>query len=458
MKNLSYYLLAVIGVGLIYALSVGCSSTDGPGKSPRPNPNPNPPQTLVVPAPEQIIMYEANPRLFGTSRCLNGIKSNLNRIQSLGTNVLWLMPICEFGVVKSIGSPYCIKNYTNVDPAYGTLDDLRMLVDAAHERGIIVILDWVANHTSWDNVWIENKDWYTQDSAGNIVAPAGTNWSDVADLNFDNRDMRRAMIDAMKYWISEADIDGYRCDAADWVPADFWAEAIAELRESFPDKEILMLAEGAEISNFEAGFDMNYAWNYYDALESVFGGQPATRIYETHVREYAAIPEDGVKLRFTTNHDKSAYNGTPIEIYGGREGSLAALAITTFMGGAPMLYSSQECAQSSALDFMAYTNYSWVTDTDYTAEVKRLMSTRKDNQLFSYGTTEDYSNQDVVMFTRHDSTSEAMVVVNVRNGEQSVTIPTEYVGVEMTEVINNETITLPEEVALGAYEYRIWIR
>ena len=165
-----------------------------------------------------------------------------------------------------------------------------------------------------------------------------------------------------------------------------------------------------------------------------------------------------MKLRFTTNHDKSAYNGTPIEIYGGREGSLAALAITTFMGGAPMLYSSQECAQSSALDFMAYTNYSWVTDTDYTAEVKRLMSTRKDNQLFSYGTTEDYSNQDVVMFTRHDSTSEAMVVVNVRNGEQSVTIPTEYVGVEMTEVINNETITLPEEVALGAYEYRIWIR
>lgn len=449
--------MAIVGLGLLTVGCGGCSDKDS-GTQVTPGPGPEPTPETVVPAPEEVIMYEANPRLYGTSECLSNLEQHLDDIRALGTNVLWLMPICEYGVEKSIGSPYCIKNYTRVEPKYGTLEDLRSLVDAAHQQGMAVILDWVANHTSWDNAWIENKDWYTQDGAGNIIAPAGTGWNDVADLNFDNRAMRRAMIDAMKYWIEEADIDGYRCDAADWVPADFWAEAIAELRESFPEKEILMLAEGAEISNFEAGFDMNYAWNYYDTLEDVFAGQSADKIYETHMREYAAIPDGAVKLRFTTNHDKTAYNGTPIEIYGGREGSLAALAITTFMGGAPMLYSSQECAQSSALDFMAYFNYDWQRDIDYTEEVRRMMTIRRDNPLFAYGRMQDFSGSHVVMFYHLNYPAEALVVANVRNSEQVVAIPAAHVGKTLTDAMTDESITLPEEITLGAYEYHIWIK
>lgn len=459
MKHLLSYLLAILGFVVLLVGYTGCSRNNGeiyfpPTTEPTPQPTPE----FTIPAPEEIIMYEVNPRLFGTSRCLNGVEQRLASIKELGTNVLWLMPICEYGVEKSIGSPYCIKNYTKVEPKYGTIDDLRSLVRSAHDMGMAVILDWVANHTSWDNAWISNREWYTQDGAGNIVAPADTNWNDVADLNFDNRAMRSAMVDAMKYWIEAADIDGYRCDAADWVPADFWREAIAELRQSFPDKEILMLAEGAELSNFDAGFDMNYAWSYYDALEAVFKGQSAEKIYKTHEQEYAAIPEGAVKLRFTTNHDKTAYNGTPINIYGGREGSLAALAITTLMGGAPMLYSSQECAQASAIDFMKYYNYIWAKEADYTDRVKQIMSIRKENKVFAYGATKDFSGGNVVMFTRLDYPAEALVVANVRNGEQTVTLPSDYVGKTMTDAIKQESVNLPESINLGAYEFRVWIK
>ena len=219
-----------------------------------------------------------------------------------------------------------------------------------------------------------------------------------------------------------------------------------------------MLAEGAELSNFDAGFDMNYAWSYYDALESVFKGQSAEKIFKTHEQEYADIPEGAVKLRFTTNHDKTAYNGTPINIYGGREGSLAALAITTLMGGAPMLYSSQECAQASAIDFMKYYNYIWAKEADYTDRVKQIMAIRKENKVFAYGATNDFSGGNVVMFTRLDYPAEALVVVNVRNGEQTVTLPSDYVGKTMTDAIKQESVNLPESINLGAYEFRVWIK
>ncbi len=453
MKFFPSVLPALIVAGMLVAGCTSCSNNDEKGGN-----TPTPQPELKLPAPEEVIMYEANPRLFGTSRCLKGVEQHLGDIKNLGTNVLWLMPICEYGIKNSIGSPYCIKDYTKVEPKYGSLEDLRSLVKRAHQMGIVVIIDWVANHTSWDNTWISNKDWYTQDGAGNIISPAGTGWNDVADLNFDNRAMRQAMIDAMKFWIEEADIDGYRCDAADWVPADFWQEAISELRGSFPEKEILMLAEGAEQSNFTAGFDMNYAWNYYDTLESVFGGESADKIFKTHEREYAAIPEGAVKLRFTTNHDKTAYNGTPIQIYGGKEGSLAALAITTLMGGAPMLYSSQECAQASALDFMAYFTYDWYRDIPYTAEVRRLMAIRKENKLFAQGGTEDFSGSNVVLFRRFNDSAEALVAVNVRNKEQQATIPATLVGKSMTDALTKKSENLPEAITLGAYEYRIWIK
>ena len=147
---------------------------------------------------------------------------HLDSIKALGTNVVWFMPIYPVGQIKTVNSPYCISDYKGVNPEFGTLEEFKSLVAQCHQKGMSVIVDWVANHTSWDSNWMEHKEWYTLDDKGEIVSPANTGWLDVADLNFDNQDMRLAMIDAMKYWVTEVGIDGFRCDAADFVPFAFY--------------------------------------------------------------------------------------------------------------------------------------------------------------------------------------------------------------------------------------------
>ncbi len=175
-----------------------------------------------VPSTSDVVIYEVNMRAFSAEGNFKGVEARLDSIKALNVNVLWLMPIHSVGVLKSVGgmgSPYLVKDYKAVGAEYGTLADLQNLVIEAHRRNMAVIIDWVANHTSWDNAWITaHPEWYTKDASGNITIPAGTNWADVADLNFSNADMREAMIDAMKYWILIANIDGFRCDYADGVP------------------------------------------------------------------------------------------------------------------------------------------------------------------------------------------------------------------------------------------------
>ncbi|HPI05949.1 MAG TPA: alpha-amylase family glycosyl hydrolase, partial [Saprospiraceae bacterium] len=180
-----------------------------------------------VPATSDIVLYEVNLRAFSAAGNLKGVEARLDSIKNLGVNVVWLMPIYPIGELNAIGSPYAVKDYFKVNPDYGTLEDLRELVKASHQRGMAVMLDWVGNHTAWDNSWIQTKAWYTQDASGSIVSP--NTWTDVADLNFSSMAMRKEMIKAMKYWVLEANVDGYRCDYAEGVPNDFWKQAIDTL-------------------------------------------------------------------------------------------------------------------------------------------------------------------------------------------------------------------------------------
>ncbi|MFH1213583.1 MAG: alpha-amylase family glycosyl hydrolase, partial [Candidatus Neomarinimicrobiota bacterium] len=268
-------------------------------------------------------MYEVNIRAFSSTGTFQGVIDRLDSIKALGINTIWLMPIYPIGVKNSVNSPYCIKNYTEINPEFGLLDDFKTLVSEAHEKNMAVIIDWVANHTAWDNPWITNKSWYTQDEDGIIIYPAGTNWQDVADLNYSNQDMRKEMIKSMKYWIETADIDGFRCDAADYVPYNFWAQAIDSLYTI--GKYLILLSEGSRNDHFTAGFQMNYGWDFYYNLVNVFNDDySVTTIYNTHNTEYKNIPEGKHKLRFTTNHDESAWNETPVILFNGKKGALAA--------------------------------------------------------------------------------------------------------------------------------------
>lgn len=424
-----------------------CSSDDK--TSPEPNPTP-----FEVPATENIVMYEVNINAFSTTKDFQGIINRLDNIKALGINTIWLMPIYEVGVVNSFGSPYCVKDYKAVNANFGNLQNLKDLVTAAHDRNIAVILDWVANHTSWDNAWITaHPEWYTQEG-GNIISPAGTNWNDVADLNFANADMRLAMINAMKYWVTNADIDGFRCDAADYVPFDFWQQAITALN-AIPDKQLILLAEGARADHFTAGFQLNFSWNYLSSVKSVFGGTQASVnfLFTTNTNEYAVVPSGKQKLRFTTNHDESN-QATPITLYGGVNGALAASVVTIFMQGVPMIYCGQEVGVTLPSNYNGSSSINWNSNSAMLTAYQKVLGFYNTSTVARTGTLTNYSTVDVATFQKSNATDKVLVVANTRSTSQSYAIPTALQG-NWTNALTNTSVSLSGNLSLLGYQYLI---
>jgi len=401
---------------------------------------------------KDIVMYEVNLRAFSSTGDIPGIINRLDELESLGVNVIWLMPIHPIGTINSVNSPYSVRDYLAVSPEYGTLDDLINLTNEAHTRNMFVIMDWVANHTAWDNPWINNTSWYTQDGSGNIISPPGTNWLDVADLNFSNADMRLAMIDAMKYWITTANIDGYRCDYADGVPYDFWKQAIDSLK-AIPEKDLIFLAEGNRSDHFTAGFDLNYGWNYYGTIKDVFDGQAATQIYQTHTNEYNAIPAGKHKLRFTTNHDESAWDATPMELFNGKDGALAASAVTIFLGGVPMIYTGQEVGRQNTVPFFTNSPINWSENPDMLEAYKNMIAFYSASEAAKQGGITNYSNVDVVCLKKSYNTEEILVIVNIRDNQIDFVLPAELSNTTWKDAISGDDIPLEVSLALSNYKY-----
>lgn len=410
--------------------------------------------------PKEVVMYEVNIRAFSAAGNLQGVIDRLDNIKALGVNTLWLMPVHPVGQVKAVpplGSPYSVKDYMSVNPEFGNLAKLRELVDKAHEKNMSVIIDWVANHTSWDNAWItQHKAWYKQDGSGNILPPR-PEWQDVAQLNFNVPDMRKAMIRAMKYWVLEANIDGFRCDYADSPPTDFWKQAIDELK-AIKDRKLILLAEGSKADHFTAGFQMNYAWNFYDQLVKVYSvsmPQPASSIITTHQAEYNAIPANASKLRYTTNHDMSAHAATPIQLYGGVKGALSASAITIFMSQVPLLYSSQEVGRQQNLSFFDRDPIDWTVNTTMEQQYQKFLSIYTGTDVFVKGALQSYSTNDVVSFTKKYEGEEYLIIVNVRNAQQSFALPAALQNTSWTNTMDNTAVNLTTTFTLAAYDYFI---
>lgn len=284
------------------------------------------------------VIYQANPRFFGENDCLKGLTSQLSRISDMDCDILWVMPVYETGELNGIGSPYCIRNFKSINPRYGTMDDMKELVNSAHSKGMKVILDWVANHTAWDCPWItEHPDWYEKDADGNIVSPSG--WSDVAQLNFGNPEVRTAMKDAMFYWVDQLSIDGFRCDYVDGVPHDFWSNVITDLRVSHPD--MIMLAETANPDYYADGFDMIYDWECATTISTAFNGGKPSSIVKEASEALAKVPDGKSILRYVFNHDVAAENNVAT-MYGAPDGVPAAYVLVSMLNGTPMIYSSMD--------------------------------------------------------------------------------------------------------------------
>jgi glycosidase len=410
---------------------------------------------LGVPNTSDIVMYEINERAFSTAGNFAGIVSRLDSIKNLGVNTIWLMPTYPIGTIKSINSPYCIKNYKEVNPEFGNLEDLRTLVREAHQRNMSVILDWVANHTAWDNPWIANKAWYTQDGSGNIVIPPGTSWQDVADLNFDNNEMRQKMIKAMKYWVLAANIDGYRCDAADLVPYSFWKQAIDSLK-NIKNRTLILLAEGNRNDHFSAGFQMNFDWDFYGMNKDVFKNNlSAINYYFTHQYQYTSIPLGSHKLRFTSNHDECAWDNTPIVLFGGKDASITAFVISSFIGGVPLIYNGQEVGCPVKLPFFSKSPIDWTTNPNMLKAYKRLLSVRATHSVLRYGALTNFSDSNTVAFKRSNTNEEMLVIANTRNVSVNYTIPSTIQNVIWKDAFADTIVPIINSFNLSPYQYRI---
>lgn len=415
----------------------------------------DPSEPVAVKEASNDIIYEVNPRFYGTSGCLAAVNADLDRIASTGADILWIMPVNEPGVEKSVGSPYCVKDFKAVNPKYGTLEDLKALVNNAHGKGMKVILDWIANHTSWDCSWItDHKDWYVQDAAGNIISPAGTNWTDVAELNYDNADMRAAMIEAMTYWVDAVGIDGYRFDHVDGVPVDFWVDAIDALRAKRSD--LFMLAESSDPAYFAADFDMNYGWSFSSALTGLFNGKTTPeKFFSESNKEIAAIPEGKQVMRYAINHDTAAESSVNA-LYGGADAEEAAMVLAMMLDGTPMFYSAQEIDYSGTLSFFDYSSKTF--NADKTAALSRMAKAYRATRSQRCGELRTYKAGKAVMFVRAVGDSRVLVIVNPTSSDITVKTPIDMAMSTVTDAIEGSTVELPVSVDLGAYGYSVYYK
>ncbi len=315
----------------------------------------------------QANIYEVNLRQFSVEGTFSAFEYHLPRLQQMGVDILWFMPIQPIGAKNrkgGWGSYYSCRDYTAINPEFGTLADFKRVVNRAHALGMHVIIDWVANHTAWDHAWAsEHPAWYKKDAHGDIHAytyratadSEAEYWTDVVGLDFTQKDLWPAMTDAMLYWLRETNIDGFRCDVASLVPTPFWEQARDALERVKP---VFMLAESDAPDLHVRAFDMTYDWRLYDALKLIAAGKAGVQSLRDWWRyECATYPRDAYRMRYTANHDSNSWHGHDVEFYGEAFKAMAVLAAT--LPGMPLIYGGQEAVFDRKLAFFEKDTINW---------------------------------------------------------------------------------------------------
>ena len=434
---------------------------------------------LVAPNFEHnAVIYEVNVRQFTQEGTFKAFEEHLPRLRELGVDILWLMPIHPISQEKmkgEIGSPYSVDDYYAVSSEFGSEQDFRDLVKKAQGMGMKVILDWVANHTGWGHAWItEHPDWYTQDQNGNIVHPPGTDWTDVADLNFDKPEMRKAMIEAMKYWVTEYGIDGYRADVAHSVPVDFWNQASAELHEI---KDVFMLAEdGGDMALLKTAFDTNYAWPLKDLFNRLGRNSADAGDFRRNLKSTASQYKDGnYQMVFITNHDENSWSGSEFERLGDNVRNLAVISFT--VPGMPLIYGGQEIAIERRLAFFERDPIIWPEKSEWGQSeweifYSKLVDLRTNNPgLWSAGAGGllrplHFENTDVIAFSRSTGATkelpanDVIVIANLAPEEQTQFLEVGKLAGDYTNWFTGEVVTLTAEhnITVPANDFLVLVR
>ena len=335
---------------------------------------------------KDAVIYQINTRQFTPEGTFRAAIDHLPRLQALGVDILWLMPIHPIGEVNrkgSLGSPYAVKDYFGVNPEFGTEDDFRAFVDEAHALGFKVILDWVANHTAWDNPLVtDHPDWYERDWKGDFHPTPWTDWADIIDLDYSNPKLRVYKIDALKYWVEDFDVDGYRCDVAGFVPLDFWESARRELNAIKP---VFMLAEWQERDLHRYAFDATYGWAWKEAAQRIAKGQSDAGDLRGYLgNQISTWPLDAYRMLYTENHDQNAWDGSTRAIYGAAYPAMLTLSFVT--EGIPLIHNGQEVGNQNQLEFFERDPIVW-TDGPHPDGVliRQLIDIKKANPALHNG-------------------------------------------------------------------------
>ena len=413
-------------------------------------------------------IYEVNIRQYTPEGTINAFAQHLPRLKDMGVEILWLMPIypiSEKNRKGSLGSYYAASDFKAVNPEFGTMDDLKRLVDKAHELGMKVILDYVPNHTGFDHVWTRtNPEFYTKNDKGEITDPLDENgesmgWTDVADLNYDEPGTRAAVIDVLKWWVEEADIDGYRMDVGFLAPDDFWAEAIPQLQEVKP---LFMLAESDHPYHRNSGlFDMNFGWPFHHLMNDIAQGKATAADIDSFRMTQAEKYERGYYMHFLDNHDENSWNGTVESRLGEAADAMAVLAFT--LEGMPLLYSGQEAGLNRSLAFFEKDSIDWdnFSKQDF---YKTLLHLKRDNKALWNGDAGGRAERiptnlpdAVYAYQRKKDGDRVVVVLNLSQRPQQIDLAGDsYVGT-YTDVFHNKSVTLTADmrIELGPWEYLV---
>lgn len=410
-------------------------------------------------------IYQINTRQFTPEGTFQAAENHLPRLKALGADILWLMPIHKIGEKNRkgrLGSPYAVQDYYSVNPEFGTLDDLKHFVQSAHEHGLYVILDWVANHTAWDsNLVDEHPEWYVRDWKGDFRPTPWWDWEDIIDLDFDNPEVRQYMTEAMKYWVAEVGIDGYRCDVAGFVPIDFWNNVRKELDAIKP---VFMLAEWESRDLHIEAFDMTYAWSWNETLHHIaIGRADVVKLYVYYSWNEKAYPADIMRMTFVSNHDKNAWEGTEFEQFG--DCLEAAIVLSVVGEGMPLVYNGQEAGNPRRLDFFERDPIIWQEHplgTLYT----RLFALKKANTALwnaRWGArmirVPNSDEAKVLSFVRQNTQDKVFVVINFSDKRQTVTLRESLYHGAYTDYFSGQPVTFSGDAqfTLDAWAYRVFV-
>lgn len=411
---------------------------------------------------KDAVIYEVNIRQFTPEGTFEAFEKHLPDLKKLGVDILWLMPINPIGEVNrkgSLGSYYSVKDYKAVNPEFGSINDFKKLVAKIHDAGMYVIIDWVANHTSWDNIWVKiHPEFFTKNENGSFIPPVA-DWEDVIDLNYDNKELWNYMIDAMSYWIKETNIDGFRCDVAAMVPTEFWLEARKELIKSKSD--IFMLAEANE-NYLHKAFNMTYNWPLKDLMNDVAQGkkEPSAikEYFENEKKEYNV---DDYRMVFTTNHDENSWNGTEYERLGDAAETFAVLCGT--VKGMPLIYTGQEAAMNKRLRFFEKDTVNWEIKPIREIYTK-LNALKESNKALWNGKAGgemnfiETGNKNILAFVREKEGNSVISIFNLSPGIETVKIDFTKIDEEYFDVFDGSEITLNNilELKLDGWGYKIF--